>query len=85
MKISQREARRFKKRVAELEQILERQRRSWVSDWPGGVNVAQHEHVSDTAFLPAVVNNCRHLGHAVVVTVDGGKLMYYALPLPVHP
>ncbi len=81
MKISQREARRLRQRVNELEEVLTKQRSWWRTDYPGGVNIAQHDHGSGTAFLPAVVNNSRRLGHAVVVTVDGGKLMYYALPL----
>jgi hypothetical protein len=79
--ISQREARSLKKRVEELEAAEDRRRNAWTRDYPGGVNIATSTFTSSAEFLPAVVKNSRLLGHAVVVTSDGGTLRYFALPL----
>lgn len=79
--ISQREARELRRRVAELESLEESRRKAWSREYPGGVNIAQTTHNSATDFLPAVINNSRRLGHAVVCIVDENKVRYYALPL----
>lgn len=68
MKISQREARRLRKRVYELERILDAQKSQWSSEWPsstciGGINVDPATHAS--------IKTARLLKHAVVVTVVG--------------
>lgn len=78
MKISQREARRLKKRVEELESAESRRRNAWASDWPGGVNVWTTGEWEDAA---RVFNVCRKLGHAVVAVPDGKIVRFYALPL----
>lgn len=79
MKISQREARRLRKRVEELERVLADQRISWARDFPGGTNIGSVDSVSATA---GKVGVARKLAHAVVAVNDGDKLMLYALPLP---
>lgn len=78
-KISQREARRLQKRVAQLESELSNQRHVWACDWPGGVHIASQDSVNGTA---GIVRTARKLGHAVVVVArDNGELLFYGLPL----
>lgn len=81
MKISQREARRMKKRIAELEDTFARQRRSWASEWPRGVLVGSLTSSTDT--IPRVIQTARKLGHAVVCATgrDNNTVDFYALPL----
>lgn len=80
-KISQREARNLRKRVAELEQILDRQRSIWASEWPKGIHIDNVEVKSEEWHI---VNTARKLGHAVVaVPIEGSfKLRMYGCPLP---
>lgn len=75
--ISQREARALRKRVAELELTLQRQRNAWRQDYPGGIDIARIAH-HETAVIAHVA---RKLGHAVVVTTDGDTLRFFALPI----
>lgn len=80
MRISQREARRLQTRVAQLERAEYERRSSFVSDWPGGVNIASL--VIDPIVM-AKISTARKLGHAVVVTDRNEReAMFYALPLP---
>lgn len=79
-KISQVEARRLRARVSQLEQLESDRRRVYTRTYPGGVNIAQGNYGSATDFLPAVINNSRKLGHAVVCVADGGTILYYAIP-----
>lgn len=78
-KISQRDARRFKKQVAELEALENKRRRAWNSEYPGGVfltGIVVHSSVH------AMVKTARKLGHAVVMTNNGeDSVQLYALPL----
>lgn len=78
-KISQREARSLKKRVAELEGKLSNQHNRWAGQWPGGT------HIDTIAVQPAewhIVNTARLLGHAVVVIPsEMPKLHIYGCPL----
>jgi hypothetical protein len=82
MTISQAEARRLRKRVEQLESMERTQRGRYARQYPGGVNIAQSTFNAATDFLPAVIDNSRKLGHAVVVVADGATLLYYALPHP---
>lgn len=84
--ISRREARRLKARVAELEEILEDQRRSWSANWPGGVHIASLSWTVEQMTV-ARIATARKLGHAVVATDadDGKRIEFRALPLPVDP
>lgn len=78
--ISQREARRLRKRVQELEELLTRERRTWGAEYPGGVNIASAAYGKDTT-VNAAVMTARKLGHAVVCVADDASVRFYALPL----
>ena len=70
-KISQREARSLRKRVAELEKANEQNANAWAREYIGGVNVAT---VIVTDVSHAICRTARKLGHAlVVVPSDNGK------------
>lgn len=79
MKISQREARRLKKRVAELEDVERRRLNNWSREWPQGIHLCtlrlQPEHA-------AVLRTALKLKHFVVVKFDGEvDAMFYASQL----
>lgn len=77
MKISQREARRLKKRVEVLEKMDSDRRKAWSSDYPGGVFLVG---ISTQPAVHAMAKTARKLGHAVVVTTNGDtELQFYAL------
>lgn len=81
MRISQREARRLRKRVAELEGLEYRRRRAWASEWPHGTEIAAVKLV-EYASVPVSIRVARRLNHAVVCTVsDDGTVRFIALPL----
>lgn len=81
-RISQREARRLRKRVAELESQQEGMRRRWSQQYPGGVQIASLQ-ISDGNPVPSIIRTARALEHAVVVIGDDGQsLRFIALPLP---
>jgi hypothetical protein len=78
MKISQRQARYYRKRTMELESILARQKHRWSLDWaPGWVNI-EALILNDSAF--AKVDTARKLGHAVVVSPGSkyNEIVFYA-------
>lgn len=81
-KITQTEARRLKRRVKELEDVLQAERRRYGSEWPGGTVIAEQAFESSRNFVPAVVTVARSLGHAVVVAVSSNRVIYRALPHP---
>lgn len=74
MKISQREAHRLKRRIAELEGIQRKQRNLWWSDWPSGI-VLSRLKVSDSTY--AEIKTARKLKHAVVVTVENDNTIAF--------
>jgi hypothetical protein len=77
--ISQREARRLEKRVYELEQERNNQRRSWCRDYSGGINLGFLARERD--WLSGRIESARMLGHAIVVIESSdGTLNFYALP-----
>jgi hypothetical protein len=79
VKISQREARRLKKRVEELEEMDNKRRQAWKSEYPGGVFL---EGIAVQPWTYATVKTARKLGHAVVITTNGeNTIQFYALPL----
>ena len=81
VKISQREARRLKRRVALLEQERRDQRNRWATDWPGGVHLGHIAREID--FLTGRIDAAQMLGHAVVVRQEAnGRINFYALSLP---
>lgn len=81
-KISQREARRLRKRVQVLQEAENARRRTWAQDYPGGVEIARTEWQTHEA-IPTAVRTARKLGHAVVVmgADSTGLLRFIALPL----
>lgn len=78
--ISQREARRLKKRVEELEYLLENERRIWGAEYPGGVHIATAAYGKDSTVNMAVMT-ARKLKHAVVAIADDTSIRLHALPL----
>ena len=50
--ITQAEARRLQRRVAELETAEERRRSAWVTDYPDGVNIGTHDFPSSDSPVP---------------------------------
>ncbi len=74
--ISQREARRLKKRVEELE-LNERVRfNSYRSDYPGGVNIVSFG-LNDVAM--GKLDTAAKLGCALVIRTYGGGIKIYAI------
>jgi hypothetical protein len=82
MKISQREARRLRKRVTELEAAETKRRRTWSQEWPGGVQIAA---TSPTESVLTAIRTARKLGHAVVATVDGDNDTFVRFTALRHP
>lgn len=83
--ISQREARALRKRVQELEGIIDRQRFAWATNWPGGTHLGSVNY-GEPNVLVAAARTARRLKHAVVVTCDDDNRMeLYALPLGSRP
>lgn len=74
--ISQREARRMKKRLELLERAEERRRFVWAHDYPGGTHF-WGLIVDNTA--KASIDTAIKLGHAIVARLDGNTLRLYAL------
>lgn len=84
MSISQREARRLRRRVAYLEEIFRGQRNAWLMNYPLGVNIDSIE-LSSTDTAVTAISTARKLGHAVVCTLDmthGRTVQLYAVKLP---
>ena len=80
MTISQREARRLRKRVAELEDQDDSRRLRWAGDWPGGVEIARVQFSEMGA--PMAIRTARKLKHAVVAIENGScEVRFLALPL----
>lgn len=78
--ISQREARRLRARVVELEGVIDQQRRRWRGDFPGGTYIGTCNR--DRDWISGRIEAARMLGHAVVVTTsDDGSIRFFALPL----
>lgn len=77
--ITQREARRLRKRVEELERLESRRQCAWVNDYPGGVHLRTvAAHAEDYV----VVVTARKLGHACIVLPDATNMLrIYALPM----
>lgn len=79
MRISQREARRLRQRVGELEREREGQRSAWCGEYPGGTHIAS---VVAGGSQADVIRTARKLRHAVVCTVrDSGEILFHALPV----
>lgn len=82
-RISQREARRLRKRVEELERQQNQQRSRWAQEFVGGTQIATDQHGNAQSPVPVAVRTARMLRHAVVVVGDEtANLRFFALPLP---
>lgn len=81
--ISQREARKLRRRVQQLEQV-ERERRSlYGREYPGGVHIASYRSPGE---LCTIVYTAQKLGQAIVVRANGNSCIeFYALPHPSMP
>lgn len=77
MKISQRQAREYRRRMTEAEATLQRQKGRWASDWsPGWVNIETLQ-VNETEY--AAISTARKLEHAIVlVPSTGNQVLVYA-------
>lgn len=77
MKISQREARRLRKRVDELLREKEALVSRYAVEYPGlciaRVTLVDENHV------PTAIKTARNLGHPVCCAVDGQTIKFYAL------
>jgi hypothetical protein len=76
--ISQREARRLRKRVAELEQQQRRQRQVWANEYATGLYIGT---VANAPIAPRIaIHTARVLGHVSVALMSGDDIKFYALP-----
>jgi hypothetical protein len=83
--ITQREARALRKRVRELENVLEGQRNAWVREWVGGTHIASFDATQDDNRF-ASIHTARCLGHAVVLVSNGYRsFRVYAIQLQGKP
>ncbi len=79
--ISQREAHRLEKLVAELERQQNRQRFRWAQDHPGGTHLGYIKR--DRDWFSGRLECAAKLGHAIVAKPDdNGQIDFYALELP---
>ena len=77
-KISQREARQWKKLALQLQAERDGQRRAYAKDYPGGTSLGYLNRERD--WLAGRIEAARRLGHPVVVTCDNsGRLDFYAV------
>lgn len=80
-RISQREARQLRKRVAELEHTFYLQRRVWAQEYTGGTHIGTVKFGNLESPIPVAVRTARKLKHAVVaIADDSGSIHLYALP-----
>lgn len=80
--ISQREARKLRKRVATLERIIRHQRIKYTEGFPGGTRIC----VAEVPIGPQwAIVTASQLGHAIVAKYEDGKIQFYALPHPEVP
>lgn len=77
MKISQREARRLKKRIHELEYERAEQRNRWVRDFPGGIELGHITLPRD--WFMGRIEAARMLGYAIVATEHENTLHIFAV------
>jgi hypothetical protein len=82
--ISQREARRLRKRVEELANEIDQRRNAWAADYVGGVHLGTLVLGDDPGAIELFgqIKGARKLRHAVVVTLetDGRRIRFHALP-----
>lgn len=75
-RISQREAKAWKKRAEAAEARLSRINNAYTTEWPNGVNIATSEL---PLYIVTAIDTSRRLGHAVFCTVDGSNVRFYGV------
>lgn len=78
--ISQREGRRLRKRVEELECVLDEFHRPYATDYPGGVHISSETNATECARV--AIATARRLGHVVLAIERSKEIAFYALPAP---
>lgn len=78
-KISQREARRLKKRVDELERMIHERGARYSGNYPGGVNFLTLAGDGLSQQSIGRLDTASMLGHHLVVKWNGEKLYFYAV------
>lgn len=79
MRISQREARRLRKRVTALEAILKAERSTYAQEWQG-VNICTVAY-QPLERVPVAIRTATRLGHKVVaIASEVGEVKFMALP-----
>lgn len=80
-RISQAEARRLKRRVAELVQAENQRRFGWAQSYPGGTHVGSFS-LTDKPRLAGRIEGARMLQHAIVATIEGDGVTVNLFALP---
>lgn len=79
--ISQREARRLRKRVEQFERMERDRGNAWCRDWPMGTNIGRVQ-LEPNSYLVGAIRTSRLLKHAVVVSCDeAGLVNFHSMPL----
>lgn len=80
-KISQREARRLRKRIAELEKQERDRGNAWCQDWPNGIRIGEVALSAESQLTGAILT-ARKLNHAVVASCnEQGRVTFHAMRL----
>lgn len=80
-KMTQNEARGWRKRALAAEKQLQDQRSSWAEDWPNGIQIAAIDLPVETF---SAIRTARKLRHAVVasdVGMNTNRVVFFGLPL----
>lgn len=77
-RMSQREAKRWRKRALDAEDVLFRQKRHYWKDWPSSVVIGRI--VSSDKVLGAV-KTARQLEHGVVAVAQENEIVFFAVKL----
>lgn len=75
-KISQREARRLRKRVTELEDAQRQRVNRWYHKYPSGIHI---DTVSINSVEYGIADTAMKLGYTLVVKLDGQSFLVYAV------
>jgi hypothetical protein len=75
-RISQREARRLRKQVADLLSAEQTRRNRWSREYPDGISIRLW---TPDAVSMAVFDTAGKLGHIIVCKIDGSQIHFYAV------
>lgn len=76
--ISQREARRLKQRVEQLERERREERQAWCRDYPNGIHFGSVTLVQESRFC-GKLEAAQMLGRVLVAKLNGSSLDLYAV------